>query len=39
MALRQAENGLPVVDIYRKIEFSEARFYRWKKKFAGTDVA
>ena len=39
MALRQAENGLPVVEIYRKIEFSKARFYRWKKKFAGTGVA
>ena len=33
-ALRQAENGVPVVEICRKMEVSEATFYRWKKKTA-----
>ena len=38
-ALRQAESGVPVVEICRKIEVSEATFYRWKKKFVGMGVA
>ena len=38
-ALRQAESGVPVVEICRKMEVSEATFYRWKKKFAGMGVA
>ena len=38
-ALRHAENGVPVVQICRKMEVSEATFYRWKKKFAGMGVA
>jgi putative transposase len=38
-ALRQAESGVPVVEICRKMEISEATFYRWKKKFAGMGVA
>ena len=38
-ALRQAESGVPVVEICRKMEVSEATFYRWKKKFAGRGVA
>ena len=38
-ALRQAENGVPVVEICRKMKVSEATFYRWKKKFAGMGVA
>ena len=29
-ALRQAESGVPVVEICRKMEVSEASFYRWK---------
>ena len=39
IALRQAESGVPVVEISRKMEVSEATFYRWKKKFAGMGVA
>ena len=39
IALRQAESGVPVVEISRKMEVSEATFYRWKKKFAGRGVA
>ena len=38
-ALRQAESGVPVVEICRKMEVSEATFYRWKKRFAGMGVA
>jgi len=38
-ALLQAENGVPVVEICRKMEVSEATCYRWKKKFAGMGVA
>ena len=38
-ALRQAENGVSVVEICRKIKVSEATFYRWKNKFAGRGVA
>ncbi len=38
-ALRQAESGVSVTEICRKMEVSEATFYRWKKKFAGIGVA
>jgi putative transposase len=38
-ALRPAESGMPVVEICRKMEVSEATFYRWKKKFAGMGIA
>jgi len=38
MALRQAEAGTPVADICRKLEITEATFYRWKKKFGGLGV-
>lgn len=34
-ALKQAETGIPVADIIRKMEISEQTFYRWKKKYAG----
>jgi Transposase. len=38
-ALRQAESGTAVEEIIRKLEISEATFYRWKKKYAGLDSA
>ena len=38
-ALRQAESGIPVEEITRKMGISEATFYRWKKKFGGLGVA
>lgn len=38
-ALRQAEAGTPVVEICRKLNITETTFYRWKKRFAGLDVA
>jgi putative transposase len=33
-ALKQAETGTRVVEVYRKMGISEASFYNWKKKFA-----
>ena len=37
-ALRQAESGTPVPEVYRKMGISEQTFYRWKKKFARMGV-
>ncbi len=37
-ALRQAENGMTVEEVCRKLGVSEATFYRWKKQFAGMGV-
>ena len=36
-ALRQSESGTAVEEITRKMEVSEATFYRWKKKYSGLD--
>ncbi len=38
-ALRQAESGVPIEEITRKMGITQATFYRWKKKFAGMGVA
>ena len=38
MALRQAEAGTPVAEICRKLQVTEATFYRWKKRFGGLGV-
>lgn len=37
-ALRQAESGTSAAEIVRKMEISEATFYRWKQKFDGLGV-
>src|SRR5260221_13388449 len=37
-ALRQAENGILVEELCRKLGVPEATFYRWKKQFAGMGV-
>jgi putative transposase len=37
-ALKQAETGVPVAEITRKMGVSEPTFYRWKKQFAGLGV-
>ena len=37
MALRQAEAGTPVTDICRKLDITETTFYRWKKKYGGSE--
>ena len=38
-ALRQAESGVSIEEICRRMGISEPTFYRWKKKFAGMGVA
>ena len=38
-ALRQAESGISIQEITRKMGVTEATFYRWKKKFAGMGIA
>jgi putative transposase len=37
-ALRQADSGVAVAEIIRKLGITEQTFYRWKKKFAGMGV-
>jgi len=37
-ALKQAENGVKVDEICRKMGISEATFYNWKKKYGGLGV-
>ena len=37
-ALRQAESGMTVEEICRKLSVSEPTFYRWKKQFVGMGV-
>ena len=34
-ALRQAETGVTVGEVCRKMGISEATFYNWKKKYGG----
>jgi len=38
-ALRQAEAGMKVADVCRKMGVSEQSFYRWKAKYAGLGVS
>ena len=38
-ALRQADSGVPIPEILRKLGISEATFYRWKKKYGSMGVA
>ena len=37
-ALKQAESGLAVEEVCRKLGISQQTFYRWKKKFSGLGV-
>jgi len=37
-ALRQAETGVRVQEVCRKMGISEATFYNWKKKYGGLGV-
>ena len=37
-ALRQAESGVSIQEITRKMGVTEATFYRWRKKFAGMGI-
>lgn len=38
-ALKQAETGVTVAEVCRKMGISEATFYNWKKKFGGLGVS
>ncbi len=38
-ALKQAETGVAVAEVCRKIGISEATFYNWKKKYDGLGAA
>jgi putative transposase len=36
--LKQAEVGVPVVELIRQVGISEQTFYRWKKRYIGLEV-
>jgi putative transposase len=38
-ALQQAEHGVPVREVIRKMGITEQTFYRWKKKYGGMGTA
>ena len=38
-ALRQAETGIRVAEVCRKLGISDATFYNWKKKYGGLGVS
>jgi putative transposase len=38
-ALHQADTGVPVEEVCRKVGISQATFYAWKKKFGGMGVS
>ena len=38
-ALRQAESGIPIVEVCRKFAVTETTFFRWRKQFAGLGIS
>jgi putative transposase len=36
--LKQAEVGVPVAELIRRVGISEQTFYRWKKQYTGLEV-
>ena len=38
LAVKQANVGVPVEEVWRKLGISQQTFYRWKKRFAGLGV-
>jgi putative transposase len=38
-ALKQAETGVKVEEVFRKMGISEATFYNWKKKYGGLGLS
>lgn len=38
-ALKQADTGVSVQEICRKLGISEATFYNWKKKYGGLGIS
>ena len=37
-ALRQADTGITVAEVCRKIGLSEATYYNWQKKYGGLSI-
>jgi len=37
--IKEAEAGMPVVQLCRKHGFSDASFYKWRTKFGGMDIS
>lgn len=37
--LKQAENGVPVAELYRQHGMSSASFYKWRAKYGGMDAS
>ncbi len=37
--LKQAENGIAVVDICREHNIGDSTFYKWRSKYGGMDVS
>jgi putative transposase len=36
--LKQAEAGVPLAELIRRVRISEQTFYRWKKQYVGLEV-
>lgn len=36
--VKQAEMGMPVAELIRRVGISEQTFYRWKKQFTGMEI-
>jgi putative transposase len=36
--LKQAEVGVPIAELIRKVGITEQTYYRWKSKYAGLEV-
>jgi putative transposase len=36
--MKQAEAGVPVAELIRKVGISEQTFYRWKKQYVGLEL-
>ena len=36
--LKQAEVGVPIAELIRKVGITEQTYYRWKAKYAGLEV-
>ncbi len=36
--LKQAEAGVPLAEVIRRVGISEQTFYRWKKQYVGLEV-
>jgi len=37
--LKEAESGVPIAELCRKYEMSNATFYKWRAKYGGMDTS